>query len=56
MLARLRNRDIVAGHVPSATTTVDYSQALHDAKRWVRNQEKWRSPHYWATFTLIGPK
>ena len=39
-----------------ANTNVDYAQALHDAKRWVRNQEKWRSPYYWATFTLIGPK
>jgi CHAT domain-containing protein/Tfp pilus assembly protein PilF len=35
---------------------VDYAQALHDAKVWVRSQQKWHSPYYWATFTLIGPK
>lgn len=34
---------------------VDYAQSLHAAKRWVRNQEKWRSPYYWGTFVLVGP-
>ncbi len=34
--------------------TSDYAAALHRAKRWVRNQEKWSSPYYWATFVLIG--
>jgi CHAT domain-containing protein/predicted negative regulator of RcsB-dependent stress response len=34
----------------------DHAQALHYAKRWVRKQEKWKSPYFWATFTLIGPK
>ena len=34
---------------------VDYAKALHDAKRWVRSQEKWKSPYYWGTFVLIGP-
>ena len=33
----------------------DYAQALHEAKRWVRSVEKWRSPYYWAPFVLIGP-
>ena len=35
---------------------VDYGQALHDAKRWIRQQEKWRNPFYWGTFVLVGPK
>jgi CHAT domain-containing protein len=34
---------------------VDYAEALHKAKRWVRNQEKWSSPYYWGTFVLVGP-
>jgi len=34
---------------------VDYAKALHDAKRWVRGQEKWKSPYYWGTFVLLGP-
>ena len=34
---------------------VDYAQALHKAKRWVRRQEKWQSPYYWGTFVLVGP-
>jgi CHAT domain-containing protein len=29
--------------------------AVHDAKRWVRKQEKWKSPYYWGTFVLVGP-
>ena len=33
----------------------DHAKALHDAKRWVRQQEKWRSPYYWGTFVLVGP-
>jgi CHAT domain-containing protein/tetratricopeptide (TPR) repeat protein len=33
----------------------DYAQALHEAKRWVRRQEKWKSPYYWGTFVLVGP-
>jgi CHAT domain-containing protein len=31
------------------------AQALHKAKKWVREQEKWRSPYYWGTFALVGP-
>ncbi len=34
---------------------VDYARPLHDAKRWVRQQEKWQSPYYWGTFVLVGP-
>ena len=33
----------------------DYAQALQDAKRWARQQEKWQNPYHWATFVLIGP-
>jgi CHAT domain-containing protein len=34
---------------------VDHAKALHDAKRWVRRQEKWQSPYSWGTFVLVGP-
>ncbi len=34
---------------------IDYAAALHAAKRWVRSQDKWSAPYYWATFVLIGP-
>ncbi|MEQ8791500.1 MAG: CHAT domain-containing protein [Pirellulaceae bacterium] len=34
----------------------DYAAALQQAKRWVRNQEKWSSPYYWATFVHVGPR
>jgi CHAT domain-containing protein len=33
----------------------DYAEALHKAKRWIREQEKWKSPYYWGTFVLLGP-
>jgi tetratricopeptide (TPR) repeat protein len=33
----------------------DYALALHKAKKWVRDQEKWSSPYYWGTFVLVGP-
>jgi CHAT domain-containing protein len=32
-----------------------YARQLQAAKRWVRQQEKWRSPYYWGTFVLVGP-
>ena len=38
-----------------ASGTGDYATALHNAKRWVRKQEKWKSPYYWGTFVLVGP-
>ncbi len=37
------------------TNSVDYAQALHVAKKWARDQQKWKSPYYWGTFVLVGP-
>lgn len=34
---------------------VDYARCLREAKRWVREQEQWKSPYYWGTFVLVGP-
>jgi CHAT domain-containing protein/Tfp pilus assembly protein PilF len=34
---------------------VDHAAALQAAKRYVRRQEKWKSPYYWASMVLIGP-
>ena len=34
---------------------VEYASALQAAKRWVREQDKWKSPYYWAPLVLIGP-
>ncbi len=34
---------------------VDYAAALHEAKCWVRQQEKWQSPYYWGSLVLVGP-
>jgi CHAT domain-containing protein/tetratricopeptide (TPR) repeat protein len=39
----------------SESSQLDYAATLHAAKRWVRSQEKWNRPYYWATFVLIGP-
>src|SRR5690606_15148740 len=36
--------------------TLDYAEALHQAKRWVRKQEKWNHPYHWGAFVLVGPK
>ena len=33
----------------------DYAASLQEAKRYVRNQDKWRSPYYWASLVLVGP-
>jgi CHAT domain-containing protein len=33
----------------------DHAAALQAAKRWARQQEKWKSPYYWASMVLIGP-
>ncbi len=38
-----------------AGKVVDYAASLQEAKRWVRKQEKWRSPYYWASLVLVGP-
>jgi CHAT domain-containing protein len=34
---------------------LDHAEALQAAKRWVRQQDKWKSPYYWASMVLIGP-
>jgi CHAT domain-containing protein len=34
---------------------MDHAAALHEAKRWVRKQEKWKHPYYWGAFLLVGP-
>jgi CHAT domain-containing protein/tetratricopeptide (TPR) repeat protein len=31
------------------------SFCLRDARRWVRKQEKWKAPYYWASLVQIGP-
>jgi CHAT domain-containing protein len=33
----------------------DHAAALQRAKRWLRQQEKWQGPYYWASMVLIGP-
>jgi CHAT domain-containing protein len=33
----------------------DYAAALHAAKRWVRQQDQWSSPFYWASLVFVGP-
>ncbi len=38
-----------------AEQPMDYAQALHEAKRWVRKQEKWKQPYYWGAFVIVGP-
>ena len=45
----------VIAQADNADEPVDYGAALQKAKRWVRSQEKWRSPYYWGTFVLVGP-
>jgi CHAT domain-containing protein len=46
-----------SGVAKSETTNnrAEYAGSLHAAKKWVREQEKWSSPYYWATFVLVGP-
>jgi CHAT domain-containing protein len=34
--------------------TPDYAKCLQDAKQWIRKQQKWTNPFYWATFSLVG--
>jgi len=46
--------DLIAKQVPAGQQP-DYSVALRDAKRWARQQDRWKSPYYWATFVLVGP-
>ena len=35
--------------------SLDYAQALRDAKRHIRQQERWQSPYFWASLELVGP-
>lgn len=35
--------------------TIDHARAMQDARRWVRGQEKWKSPYFWAPSILVGP-
>jgi len=39
-----------------AARPIDYAEALRDAKRRIRNQERWAAPFYWAPFILMGKK
>jgi hypothetical protein len=34
----------------------DYATSLHNAKLLVRKEAKWRSPFYWSSLVLVGPK
>lgn len=37
------------------SSSQNYCEALRNAKRYVRSQEKWQSPYYWGSFVLVGP-
>lgn len=34
----------------------NYAMALHNAKKQVRQDEKWQHPFYWSSLVLVGPK
>jgi CHAT domain-containing protein len=34
---------------------VNHAAALQAAKRYVRQQEGWKNPYYWASLVLVGP-
>ena len=34
----------------------DYAAALQAAKRYIRQQDKWRRPYYWGSVVLVGPQ
>jgi len=36
-------------------TVPDLRAALQAAKRYIRQQDKWRRPYYWGSVVLIGP-
>ena len=38
-----------------AGKAIDYAASLQEAKRYVRKQQKWQSPYYWASLVLVGP-
>ncbi len=35
---------------------IDYALALRDAKRKIRQQQKWAAPYFWAPFVLTGKR
>ncbi len=39
----------------AAGKSVDYADALREAKRWVRGHDAWKAPYYWASLVLVGP-
>jgi CHAT domain-containing protein len=49
---------VYASHLARAekgNQPADHAASLRDAKRWIRAQEKWKAPYYWAALVLIGP-
>ncbi len=46
--------DAPKGTAPKLSYTYP-SICLLKAKRWVRQQEAWKAPYYWASFVQIGP-
>jgi CHAT domain-containing protein len=37
------------------TTRTGYARALQQARRQVRDRERWSAPYFWAPFVLVGP-
>ena len=40
--------------LPARPASGEYSTALADAKKSIRNQTRWAAPHHWAGFFLVG--
>jgi CHAT domain-containing protein/Tfp pilus assembly protein PilF len=38
-----------------AGKTIDHAEALQAAKRYIRQQDRWKDPYYWASMVLVGP-
>lgn len=38
------------------SATPNYAKRLYEARKWVREQDKWSSPYYWGGFVLVGPQ
>jgi CHAT domain-containing protein len=47
-------RNIVANE--QSGRPAEYTQALRDAKRFIREQGDWAHPYYWASFVLMGSR
>lgn len=45
----------IVAKAESAGEQPDYADALQQAKRWARGQDKWENPYYWGTLVLVGP-